>query len=61
MLSCHETIEYCCGDHGEDELVEKAEVDDLMELIATLQAGEKVDYWYLARLADQYGLYLLET
>ena len=48
------TIEYCTGDYGEDELVEDKEVDDLDILIGQLQAGEKVDYWYLARLADQY-------
>ena len=51
------TIEYCRGDYGEREFCESGEVDDLRDLITALQIGEKVDYWYIARLADQYDYY----
>ena len=50
-------ISYCAGDDGQFELEYKneGEVDDLKDLVETLQRGEQVDYWYLVQLANYYA------
>ena len=50
-------ISYCAGDGGQFELEYKneGEVDDLKDLVKTLQCGEQVDYWYLVQLANRYA------